>query len=260
MSTFLDDILTLKQAEIDALKAQFSISYFVEKAEQANFEDLSLQAALEQPGLSLIAELKKASPSKGVLRANFDPIALADAFVKQGASALSVLTEKHYFMGHPDILTQVKKHVSIPILRKDFIVDPIQVAEAKAMGADAILLIMACLDLETCQELINQANMLHLDVLLEVHQESELEEALQLSGVKIIGFNNRDLRTFDVDMDLAPRLLKILNAQHPEYLTIAESGYKTQDELKTLEKLGFNAALIGEGLIYNPLTPSNDTH
>ncbi|MFT5171526.1 MAG: indole-3-glycerol phosphate synthase [Candidatus Marinamargulisbacteria bacterium] len=250
-SAFLEKIVEEKKKEITELHEKVGISFFKHQTVSLPKKNLFYRA-LSRPGLALIAEVKKASPSKGVIREDFDPLALAVDFEKRGASAISVLTEKNYFLGHPDFLKGIKTKVSAPLLRKDFIFDPIQVYESKFLGADAILLIKALLPNSDCQELIDLATDLGLDVLLEVHDEIELEDALTLKNVKIIGVNNRDLKTFDVDKSLAVRLISLIKQSSDSILCVAESGYATIGDLTALKAQNIDAVLIGEGLAKVP--------
>ncbi|MSR88865.1 MAG: indole-3-glycerol phosphate synthase TrpC [Candidatus Margulisbacteria bacterium] len=233
MKTVLDKIIADKKKSIEALY-------------ENNFSFLK---NLQKPGLSLIAEIKKASPSRGVVRADFDPTELAKQFTHSGASALSILTEEDHFLGNPTYIKQARAVSSLPILRKDFIIDPIQVYESKFLGANAILLIKAILTKDQCQTLLNLAKDLQLDILIEVHTEAELNDVLLLKNVQAIGINNRNLQTFEIDLNLALTLAK----QIPDgILSVAESGYSTPEQLHQLEKAGINAVLIGEGLATHP--------
>ncbi|WP_409433681.1 indole-3-glycerol phosphate synthase TrpC [Litorimonas sp. RW-G-Af-16] len=194
---------------------------------------------------ALICEVKKASPSKGVIREDFDPVAIAKAYQAGGAACLSVLTDGPGFQGSNAIFKQVRAATDLPLLRKDFMLDPIQIAESAAMGADCILVIMAMIDDDTARALIDEATRVGLDALVETHDESELDRALSL-GATLIGINNRDLRTFDTTLDtftrLAPRV--------PNHVTlIAESGIFTSADIVRLAKDGAHGYLIGESLM-----------
>jgi len=244
---FLDRIVTQKRDQIHLLYQEKGISFYQDQLTQPVAEP-QFRTAISQPGLSLIAEIKKASPSKGVIRKDFHPVQLAKEFEQTGAAALSVLTETHYFQGSPKYIPMIKAVCTLPILRKDFIIDPIQVYETKSLGADAILLIKALLSDDKCQSLLELANDLKLDALVEVHTKEELEKVLRLSGQKMIGINNRDLKTFEVDIETASRLKEMIRG---EEIVVAESGYRSQDQLRKLEGEGFSAVLIGEGLVEN---------
>lgn len=210
------------------------------------------RAALERADgagrTALIAEVKKGSPSKGVIRADFDPVAIAGIYEKNGAACLSVLTDEHFFLGHLDYLSAIRSAVNIPLLRKDFIFDEYQIWEARAAGADAILLIAAMLDLPRLGEFIAIARELTLDVLLEVHDEAELATALE-TGCRLIGINNRNLRTFEVDLATTERLCALMP---PERFPVAESGVHTRDDVLRLRAAGARAFLIGESLMRDP--------
>jgi len=195
--------------------------------------------------ISLIAEIKKASPSKGLIRADFDPVGIALEYEKAKVSAISVLTEEKYFLGSIDYLKLVREKVSTPILRKDFIVDPYQIYEAKAAGADAILLIASILSKDELTDYINLAKSLYLDSLVEIHTLEEMEKVLE-TPAKIIGINNRDLKTFNVDIgttiDIASKL--------PEGIVkVSESGVFSRKDVEKLEESGVDAVLVGESLM-----------
>ena len=250
MSEFLKKIVDKKKLEVERLYQDIGLTKLKKEYPQSKAAPKKnfFYQAIEKPGLSLIAEVKKASPSKGVIRKDFDPVELAYQFEKKGASAISVLTEKDFFQGCPEYLTAIKKKVAIPILRKDFLIDPIQIYEAKKIGADAILLIKAILNQNKCQELINLANTLELDILLEIHNEHELNEIIELNGLFIVGINNRNLNNFEVDTNTASRLHKKAQSFFSsDTCFVAESGYKYPDDLGKLQAEGFNGVLIGEG-------------
>lgn len=201
--------------------------------------------ALSGDGLGVIAEIKRRSPSRGTIDDELDPIARATAYQSGGAVAISVLTEEHYFSGSPDDLSGVKAAVDIPVLRKDFIVDSIQIVQAKAIGADAILLIMACLSDREATELLAEAARWHLDALVEAHTDDEAKRAADCGAV-IIGVNNRDLSTFDVDLGTAERIAGFLP---DEVVKVAESGIWTSADSHRMRSAGFDAVLVGEALV-----------
>lgn len=205
----------------------------------------ALEKAHDCGGTAVIAEVKKGSPSKGVIREDFDPLAIARVYRDHGAACLSVLTDEHFFLGSLDYLTAIRSVVDIPLLRKDFIFDAYQIWEARAAGADAILLIAAMLDLATLRELMTVAESLTLDVLLEVHDESELETALT-TGCSLIGINNRDLRTFVTDLGTTERLCSLLP---PDRFAVAESGITSRADVLRLQHAGARAFLVGESLM-----------
>lgn len=198
-----------------------------------------------QTTLRLIAEIKKASPSAGVIRANFDPVQIAQIYADRGASALSVLTESRFFLGHPDHLAAVRAKVSLPILQKDFIVDEIQIDEARALGADACLLIAALLTPQQMRDYFYLARALSLDVLVEVHNERELESVVEWAP--LIGINNRDLSTFTTDLSTTFRLLSVIPPDlRKERLVVSESGIRSRADIERLQEAGIDAVLIGE--------------
>jgi len=214
-------------------------------AENTDKNHLPFMNALAAPGLSFICEVKKASPSKGIIAENFPWLEIAKEYEEGGASAISVLTEPEFFLGSDQYLREISAAVKIPTLRKDFIIDKYQIYEAKTLGAKAILLICALLDQKTLTDFIAEARTLSLDCLVEIHNEEEAQEALS-AGARIIGINNRDLTTFNVDTGLASRLR---NKIPSEILTVAESGIKTADDIRALKNIGVNAVLIGESLM-----------
>lgn len=200
------------------------------------------RAAVDAPGMRVIAECKRRSPSRGVLRADYDPAAIARQYAEAGAAAISVLTEPTFFDGALAHLDAVRGAVDVPLLRKDFIVDHFQLLEARASGADAVLLIVAALDDRALGELTRGARALDLDVLVEVHDEAELDRAVA-SGADLIGVNNRNLRTLAVDVNASVRLA----ARMPSgILAVAESGLKSGEDLRRLRDVGYRAFLIGE--------------
>lgn len=205
-------------------------------------------AALSGSTRCIIAEIKRASPSKGLIREDFDPVAIAQDYAIHGASAISVLTEEKFFQGRLNYLEQIHDAVSVPLLRKDFMLDRYQLIEAKSFGADAILLIAAMLDRRLMGELRCEANELGLDVLVEVHNEDELDAAGQ-AGAQLIGINNRDLKTFNVDIGTTERLVPRLPAGVP---AVCESGIDSLEQIRRVEKLGVHVFLIGESLMRAP--------
>ncbi|MFN2363193.1 MAG: indole-3-glycerol phosphate synthase TrpC [Halarsenatibacteraceae bacterium] len=210
----------------------------------------SLKARLSQSGISLIAEIKKASPSKGIIQENFQPKSQAITYQKAGASAISVLTDQKFFQGSNQILQEVRQVTDLPILRKEFIIDPIQIYQSFFIGADVILLIVAVLDLEQLQQYLALASELNLEAIVEVHNQKELEKALKAEA-EIIGINNRDLTTFDVDLKTTETIVNILESrnQRNDYYLIAESGIKTKADIDYLKEIGVDGVLIGETLM-----------
>lgn len=211
---------------------------------------LDLATALKGPSIRLIAEVKKASPSRGVIRQDFDPIEIAKIYASNGAAAISVLTESRHFQGSLKHLKSIREAVpdKLPLLRKDFIVDPYQVYESRAYGADSLLLIAAILNPEKLQKLLELSHELHMSCLVEVHDEAEVETVLK-SGAGIIGINNRNLKTFKVNMETTARLRPLIPSDR---IVVSESGIKQRAEIEHMRRLGVDAVLIGESLMSVP--------
>lgn len=203
------------------------------------------KSLVQYPAVAVIAEIKKASPSKGVICEDFNPVAIAANYQKNGAQALSVLTDKSFFQGNLQALMQVRETVPLPVIRKDFIIHEIQVTEACLHGADAILLIAAILDAYQLRDLAQQAAEAEVDSLVEVHNEAELDRALS-AGADLIGINNRNLNDFRVDLQTTFRLKSLIG---PDIPVVSESGIKTADQIQMLDEHGITAALIGESLM-----------
>ncbi len=259
MSNFLSEILAHKYNEVQRQSAAEPIEVLRRKIAELP-SPLDFEAALRQPRaggyVSLIAEIKKASPSKGLLCPDFDPARLGAAYERAGASALSVLTDEQFFQGHLSYIQIAKTAAGnkIPILRKDFIIDPYQVWQARAYGADALLLIMAALEDAMAAQLLTLATELGLGVLVEVHNPPELERALGL-GTRLIGVNNRDLHTFQVDLATTTRLAALLPSSF-DGLLVSESGIATAEDIARLHHDGAKVVLIGETLVRAASTPT----
>jgi indole-3-glycerol phosphate synthase len=246
MPTRLDEIVANTSREVSERKASADRAALEQKA--AGHTPRGFAARLREVSFSrpaIISEIKKASPSKGLIREDFDPPALARGFEKGGAAALSVLTDEKYFQGSLSYLEAASQAVRIPCLRKDFIVDPFQIVEARASGADAILLIVASHTDKGLQELWNEARKYELDVLCEVHSAEELKRATGL-GFDLIGVNSRDLRTFEMHPEL---LFKLVDAMPAETVKVAESGLRNAEEIASLRGAGYDAFLMGETLM-----------
>jgi indole-3-glycerol phosphate synthase len=240
----LDDIVRDKRADLQRAKVNVSLA---ELQQRPLFRAArrSFRAALDGRPRAIIAEVKKASPSKGVIRPDFDPVRIATTYAENGAAAISVLTEERYFQGHLDYLAAIRRAVSVPLLRKDFLFDPYQLYEARAFGADAVLLIVAMLPDALLQELLWLAEELNLAPLVEIHDRSELERALR-SGARLLGINNRDFRTFRTTLATTEELLP---AVPPDAFVVAESGIETFADIERLERAGVTAFLIGEAFM-----------
>ncbi len=251
MSDILNKIVAVKHEEISASKRKVSLEAMRADAESRvltrDFEG-ALRAKIAAGRAAVIAEAKKASPSKGVLREDFIPADIAQSYAEHGAACLSVLTDRQFFQGQPDYLKQARASCDLPVLRKDFMVDPYQVYEARAMGADCILLIAACLDDAQMADLEAIARSLDMAVLVEVHDGAELDRALRLK-TPLVGINNRNLRSFEVSLattlDLLPRV-------PADRLLVTESGILGAADVQTLRAAGVNAFLVGEAFMRAP--------
>lgn len=249
--TILDDIIAYKKLEVRAAKTEKPLALIEEQMRHATpvrgfYERLCRKA--HRGDFALIAEIKKASPSKGVIREDFQPTAHARAYEAGGAACLSVLTDGPSFQGAPQFMIDARAATTLPVLRKDFIIDAYQIVEARSWGADCVLLIMACLEDNLAAELFATATSCDLDVLFEVHDEAEMERAITL-GARLIGVNNRNLKTFETSLDTTARLARLV----PEdTLLVSESGIRTMGDLRVLASHGARAFLVGETLMREP--------
>ncbi len=241
----LQEIIEHKRTEVARL-LPLEEKYRHEAAKRNDFRSLSLALASEGGALGLIAEVKKASPSAGVIAADISPVNQAKLYAQAGASAISVLTDEKYFQGHLGYLSQIRAAVDVPVLRKDFIIHEVQIYEAVIAGADAILLIVAALPQDDLARLLRCAHTFQLEVLVEVHDREELERALELDEMKILGVNNRNLKTFAVDLHTTEALSEDVPE---EVLLVSESGIKTPDDARLVHSWGADAILAGESLM-----------
>lgn len=247
--TILEQILATKRQEVATAKREEGAEALAPRARACTRAISGLRAAIETgPGVRVIAEIKRRSPSKGEIRRDFDACAIARAYQEAGAAALSVLTDAQYFGGSLAVLEAVRGVTTLPLLRKDFVIDAYQIDEARVAGADAVLLIVAALRPEELSALAKHARGLGLDVLVEVHDEAELEIALA-SGAGLIGINNRDLRTFQTDLGVTERLAPRA-AGHA--CVVAESGIVGPDDVGRLARAGAHGYLVGESLMREP--------
>lgn len=248
MSTILDKILATKQTEIAERSQAISIDQLLELAQKQDKPRgfvANMKAAIAQGKPAIIAEVKKASPSKGVIREDFNPEAIAQSYEQGGASCLSVLTDVEYFQGHEDYLIEARAACSLPVIRKDFIIDEYQVAEARAIGADCILLIVAALSDEKLKALYDYATELGMDVLIEAHDEAELKRALALNP-PLVGINNRNLKTFETSLH---NTLDRLGDIPQDVLLVTESGIHTREHVALMREHNVHAFLVGEAFM-----------
>ena len=241
----LDEIIEKTKYDLERRKKEYSMDWLGRSLAYNPYppRDVKpyLTATKDEP-IRIIAEVKKASPSKGIIREDFDPLLIADIYSRNGANAISVLTEPHFFKGKLEYLTEIRRYTNTPLLRKDFIIDKYQIVEALVYGADFILLIAKCLAKKELQELYDYALHLGLEVLVEVHDKEDLKKAMSC-GAHIVGINHRNLDTFEMDMDLCHKLIPMIpNGK----IIVAESGVNDQETIKRLSEAGADAFLIGE--------------
>lgn len=245
--SILSEILATKRTEVACLREHTPTHRLQESVIDAPPVRDFVAALHAAPRPALIAEVKKASPSKGVIRADFDPLQIAHIYEDNGAACLSVLTDEHYFQGHIDYLRRIRAEVSVPLLRKDFIIDPWQIVESRAIGADAILLIVAALPLPTLRQMLDLCRHYSMAALVEVHNAEEMQEALE-ADADLIGINNRDLHTFHVTLNTTLDLIRDLPADRSLTL-VSESGISTRAHVEQLGSAGVHAVLVGESLM-----------
>ena len=243
--TILNDIVENTRAKLESKKAELPLAEIISKLNELNLPKGAFKESLLNKDQAIIAEIKKASPSAGIISEDFDPIKKAKEYEDFGASALSILTEEDFFQGSSEYLKEVKAITSLPILRKDFMIDEYQIYEAKLIGADCILLIASVLNDDEIRSFVDLAESLELDYLIEVHDLKEHERVKNFSNA-MIGVNNRNLKTFDVDLNNS---INLRNAFNNNNLFVAESGIKSQDDIDTLKAHDIHVFLIGESLM-----------
>ncbi len=243
--TVLDRILQRKVEELAEARARTSDREMMRRAERSGHATRDMMAALQSDRVSLIAEVKRASPSKGELTRDFAPVMTAATYACNGAAAISILTDQDFFRGNLAYLTAARQAVAVPVLRKDFVIDPYQVYEGRAAGADAILLIVAALSDPQLADLYALTNELGMKALVEAHNEEEMARALRL-GAQLIGINNRDLKTFNVDLGTTARLASMVD---DDVVLVAESGIFSAADAREMGRLGARAILVGEALM-----------
>ena len=252
--SILDEILERKRGEVTEARARQSDAELAARADAVTTPTRGFRRALERAEKpAIIAEVKRRSPSKGLIRENFDPEAIAAAYHAGGAACLSVLTDEHYFGGELGFVALAREAAPLPILRKEFVVDGYQIDEARVAGADAVLLIVSALSPEELADLLKRATERGLDTLVEVHDEAELDTALEV-GARLVGVNNRNLRTFETDLAVTERLAARLasDSRAGDVLLVAESGIHHHADVVRLQSVGANAFLVGESLMREP--------
>lgn len=247
MSTVLSDIVRHKREEIAVAKQRTSEKLLQQQIESAPLVR-DFRAALEQGAPGLIAEVKKASPSAGIIRSDFEPVEIAQSYEAAGAQCLSVLTDEHFFQGHLDFLRQIRAAVNLPVMRKEFILDRYQILEARAAGADCVLLIAECLTADELTDLHNFAAGLGMQTLIELYDPENLFQVLA-TGTRLVGINNRDLRTFVTSLEHTFRLMPDIPS---DVLLVSESGIRTHSDIQKLLNVGVGGVLVGESLMRQP--------
>ncbi len=245
MMNILEEIVAKTKSKLEEKKQRVSLEELSSKIDFENLKETNFKKSLQNKAEAIIAEIKKASPSAGIISDDFDPVSKSKEYESFGASALSILTEEDYFLGNIQYLKDVKATTSLPILRKDFIVDEYQIYESKLIGADCILLIASILNNEELKNFSEIAERLKLDYIIEVHDEEELQRVQHFTNA-IIGVNNRDLKTFDVDINNSVELKKTFEGEN---IFIAESGIKSKKDIEYLQQNNINVFLIGESLM-----------
>jgi len=245
LAKILDDIIKKTKEDLEKRKIDYPVEWLGRSLAYNPFTPKDVHTALkstEDNPYRIIAEVKKASPSKGIIRENFDPIVISQEYEQGGADALSILTEPHFFQGDKEYLGNIRRYTSIPLLRKDFIIDKYQLVEALAYGADFVLLIAKALSRKELKELLQYAHHLGLEVLVEIHDKTDLIKAI-FAGANIIGINHRNLETFEMDMSLTQKLVPLIPNNK---IIVAESGITTHEMVVELAKMGADAFLVGE--------------
>ena len=245
MMNILEEIVAKTKSKLEEKKQRVSLEELSSKIDFENLKETNFKKSLQNKAEAIIAEIKKASPSAGIISDDFDPVSKSKEYESFGASALSILTEEDYFLGNIQYLKDVKATTSLPILRKDFIIDEYQIYESKLIGADCILLIASILNDEELKNFSEIAERLKLDYIIEVHDEEELQRVQHFTNA-IIGVNNRDLKTFDVDINNSVELKKTFEGEN---IFIAESGIKSKKDIEYLQQNNINVFLIGESLM-----------
>jgi len=245
MAQILDDIIKKTKEDLEKRKIDYPMEWLGRSLAYNPFAPKDVKTALKSTAENpyrIIAEIKKASPSKGIIRKDFDPMVIGQAYEKGGADSLSILTEPHFFQGDKEYLGMVRRYTSIPLLRKDFIVDKYQLVEALAFGADYVLLIATALTRKELKELINYTRHLGMEALVEIHDKKDLTKAI-FAGADIIGINHRNLETFEMDMKLSEKLIPLIPKNK---IIVAESGIRDHEMVKALSSIGADAFLVGE--------------